>query len=95
MILCGITTWINERYVKETSRKVRDALNDRLKKGTYIPGPRYGYIKGLNGSLTVNEEVREAIKTIYYLYEEGYGTTAIANILNEEYKLIINIDKLI
>ena len=85
MILCGITTWINERYVKETSRKVRDALHDRLKKGVYIPGPRYGYIKGENGTLTVNEEVREAIETIYNLYEEGFGTTAIANKLNIEY----------
>ena len=44
--IVGITTWINERYVKETSRKVRDALNDRMKQGIYISGPRYGYIKG-------------------------------------------------
>ena len=85
MILCGITTWINERYVKETSRKVRDALHDRLKKGVYIPGPRYGYIKGPNGTLTVNEEVREAVQTVFNLYEEGYGTTAIAKKFNREY----------
>ena len=83
--IVGITTWINERYVKETSRKVRDALNDRMKQGIYISGPRYGYIKGKNGTLTVNEEVREAIETIYNLYEEGLGTTAIANKLNTEY----------
>lgn len=85
MTLCGITTWINERYVKETSRKVRDALHDRLKKGVYIPGPRYGYIKGPNGTLTVNEEVREAVQTVFNLYEEGYGTTAIAKKFNVEY----------
>ena len=85
MILFGITTWINERYVKETSRKVRDALSDRMKQGTYISGPRYGYIKGENGTLTVNDEVREAVQTIYGLYEEGFGTTAIANKLNTEY----------
>lgn len=83
--IVGITTWINERYVKETSRKVRDALHDRLKQGTYISGPRYGYIKGENGTLTVNEEVREAVETIYNLYEEGYGTTGIAKKLNTEY----------
>ena len=85
MIQCGITTWINERYVKETSRKVRDALDDRMRQGIYISGPRYGYIKGENGTLTVNEEVREAIVTIYNLYEEGLGTTAIANKFNREY----------
>ena len=83
--IVGITTWINERYVKDTSRKVRDAIKDRLKQGIYISGPRYGYIKGKNGELTVNEEVREAVKTIFDLYEEGYGTTAIAIKLNKEY----------
>lgn len=83
--IVGITTWINERYVKDTSRKVRDAIKDRLKQGIYISGPRYGYIKGKSGELTVNEEVREAVKTIFDLYEEGYGTTAIAIKLNKEY----------
>ncbi len=83
--IVGVTTWINERYVKETSRKVRDALSDRMKQGIYISGPRYGYIKGTNGTLAVNEEVREAVQTIYNLYEEGFGTTAIANKLNREY----------
>lgn len=83
--IVGITTWINERYVKDTSRKVRDAIKDRLKQGIYISGPRYGYIKGKNGELTVNEGVREAVETIFDLYEEGYGTTAIAIKLNKEY----------
>ena len=85
MILFGITTWLNERYVKETSRKVRDSLNDKMKQGTYISGPRYGYIKGKGGTLIVNEEVREAVEIIYNLYEEGFGTTAIAKKLNVEY----------
>lgn len=83
--IVGITTWINERYVKETSRKVRDALKDRLQKGIYISGPRYGYIKGENGTLTVNEEVREAVQTIFNLYEQGIGMNAITRKLNIEY----------
>lgn len=83
--IVGITTWINERFVKETSRKIRDALSDRMKAGIVIQGPRYGYIKGERGALTVNEEVREAIETIFELYEQGLGMTAIANKLNVEY----------
>ncbi len=83
--IVGITTWVNERYVKETSRKVRDALHDRLKAGIVIQGPRYGYIKGKNGTLTVNEEAREAVKTIFNLYENGYGTPSICRKLNLEY----------
>lgn len=83
--IVGITTWINERYVKETSRKVRDALDERMRRGVYISGPRYGYIKGENGTLTVNEEVKEAVQTIFDLYEQGYGMTSITKKLNTEY----------
>lgn len=56
-----------------------------MKQGIYISGPRYGYIKGKNGTLTVNEEVRAAINTIFNLYEEGYGVTSITRKLNTEY----------
>lgn len=83
--IVGIETWFNERYVKDTSRKVRDSLNNKMKQGTVIQGPRYGYIKGKGGTLTVNEEVREAVQTIFDLYEQGYGMTAIATKLNKEY----------
>lgn len=83
--IVGITTWINERYVKETSRKVRDALSDRMKAGVVVMGPRYGYIKGPNGTLTINEEVREAVQTIYDLYTNGFGFDAITRKLNLEY----------
>lgn len=83
--IVGITTWINERYVRETSKKVRDALSDRMKAGILVQGPRYGYIKGEKGTLKVNEEVKEAIQTIFNLYEEGYGMMAIAKKLNIEY----------
>ena len=83
--IVGITTWINERYVKETSKKVRDALNDRMKKGTYVSGPRYGYIKGKNGELFINKETANAVKTIFDLYEQGYGFSSIAKKLNIEY----------
>lgn len=83
--IVGIETWYNERYVKETSRKVRDSLGNKMRAGTVIQGPRYGYIKGENGTLTVNEEVKEAVQTIFDLYEQGYGMTAIATKLNKEY----------
>ena len=83
--IVGIETWFNERYVKDTSRKIRDSFNNKMRAGTLIQGPRYGYIKGKNGTLTVNEEVREAVQTIFDLYEQGYGMTSIAKKLNTEY----------
>ena len=86
--IVGIETWFNERYVKDTSRKVRDSLNNKMKAGTIIQGPKYGYIKGKAGELTINEEVRGAVQTIFIefdLYEQGYGMTAIAMKLNNEY----------
>lgn len=83
--IVGIETWFNERYVKDTSRKIRDSFNNKMSAGTLIQGPRYGYIKGKNGTLTINEEVREAVQTIFDLYEQGYGMTSIATKLNKEY----------
>ncbi len=83
--IVGIETWFNERYVKDTSRKVRDSLKNKMKSGTIIQGPKYGYIKEKAGKLIINEEVREAVQTIFNLYEQGYGMTAIAMKLNKEY----------
>ena len=41
----GITTWFNERYVKDCSRKTRDHMYSKQKTGRLIMGNYYGYIK--------------------------------------------------
>ena len=43
--LIGITTWFNERYVKECSKKTRDHMYSKQKSGRLIMGNYYGYEK--------------------------------------------------
>ena len=44
----GITTWFNERYVKDCSRKTRDHMYSKQKTGRLIMGNYYGYVKDPN-----------------------------------------------
>ena len=86
--LIGLSGWWNERYIKDLSRKVKSGMGTRLKNGLLIQGPKYGYIKKPGGKLIGNEEVREAIETIFNLYESGLGMRRICDILNAEYHFL-------
>lgn len=85
----GITTWYNERYVKDCSKKTRDHMYSKQKSGRLIMGNYYGYEKVFKDDipyLYVIEEIRPVIELIYKLYvEEGKGFQKIADILNEEF----------
>lgn len=43
----------------------------------------YGYVKGDNKMMIIDEEEAETVQTIYELYKAGNGTKVIAGILNE------------
>ena len=84
----GITTWFNERYVKDCSRKTRDHMFSKQKTGRLVMGNYYGYVKDKEDvtKLYVDEEIRPVIELIYKLYvQEGLGRKKICNILNSEY----------
>lgn len=85
----GITTWFNERYVKDCSRKTRDHMYSKQKTGRLIMGNYYGYEKVFKDDipmLFVIEELRPVIKLIYKLYvEHGYGFQKISEMLNTKY----------
>lgn len=84
----GITTWYNERYVKDCSKKTRDHMYSKQKSGRLIMGNYYGYIKDKDDitKLHVDEEIRPVIELIYKLYtEEGLGRKKICDILNSQY----------
>lgn len=85
----GITTWFNERYVKDCSRKTRDHMYSKQKTGRLIMGNYYGYEKVFKDDipmLFVIEELRPVIELIYKLYvEDGYGFQKISQILNTKY----------
>ena len=87
--LIGITTWFNERYVKECSKKTRDHMYSKQKSGRLIMGNYYGYEKVFKDDipmLYVIDEIRPAIELVFKLYlEEGYGFQKISEILNTKY----------
>ena len=84
----GITTWFNERYVKDCSRKTRDHMYSKQKTGRLVMGNYYGYVKDKEDvtKLYVDEEIRPVISLIYKLYAyEGLGRKKICDILNSKY----------
>ncbi len=84
----GITTWFNERYVKDCSRKTRDHMFSKQKTGRLVMGNYYGYVKDKEDAtkLYVDEEIRPVIELIYKLYAyEGLGRKKICDILNSKY----------
>ena len=84
----GITTWFNERYVKDCSRKTRDHMYSKQKTGRLVMGNYYGYVKDKEDvtKLYVDEEIRPVIELIYKLYvQEGLGRKKICDILKSEY----------
>lgn len=75
---------INEWYAKDTSKKVRAVFRNKGMSGQRLGGiAPYGYIKGENGELLIDEETAPVVKLIYQLCAEGYGTGKIARILHE------------
>lgn len=80
----GITTWFNERYVKDTSRKIRRALDARQKDGTLLTQPPFGYRRTEAGILETVQEEAECIRLIYDLYLQGYGYQKISAHLNRQ-----------
>ena len=85
----GITTWFNERYVKDCSRKTRDHMYSKQKTARLIMGNYYGYEKIFKDNipmLYVIEELKPVIKLIFKLYvEDGMGFQRISQELNTKY----------
>lgn len=82
----GIKTWYNERYVKDTSKKIKRAMRARQKEGTLAVNPPFGYLRNsLNKTvIEIDEEAAPIIQRIYSLYLEGLGFRQIASLLDKE-----------
>ncbi len=82
----GITTWFNERYVKDTSKKIRHALGAKQKEGTLITQPPFGYKRTGTKKETFEIVPKEAeyIKLIYDLYIQGCGYRKISTYLTQQ-----------
>lgn len=80
----GIQTWFNELYVRDISRKTKDALKTKQKNGE-VHDPHFGYMKDPDnkGKCIIDEEAAETVRLIFNLYLEGYGCQKIAKYLNK------------
>lgn len=84
--ILGIKTWYNERYIKDTSKKIRKMFKARQEAGTMIVPVPFGYQHVGNDKYAVEIVEREAeiIRYIDSLYLSGMGYRKIAYRLNEE-----------
>ncbi len=75
---------INEWYAKDTSKKIRAVFRNKGMSGQRLSTQApYGYLKGDNGHLVVDEETVPYVKLIFQLCIEGNGISQIARILKE------------
>lgn len=75
---------MNEWVAKDTSRKTRAVFKAKGMSGKRLSTQApYGYLKGEDGHLVVDEETAPVVQMIYELCAEGNGPSQIARILRE------------
>ena len=75
---------INEWYAKDTSKKIRAVFRNKGMSGQRLAANApYGYIKGENGHLVIDEETAPVVELIFRLCVEGNGPSRIARMLKE------------
>lgn len=83
--IVGIKTWYNERYVKDGSKKVRNALKNMQENGNLIMSVPYGYIKDpyVKTKYYIDDEAAIWVRKIFETYANGGGYKKTAKLLNE------------
>lgn len=83
----GIKTWYNEKYVKDTSKKIRRVLMARQKEGTLLTHVPFGYKRNEKNKQIIEIVPKEAeqIRLIYELYTQGLGYRKISAYLTENF----------
>lgn len=85
----GISTWINEKYLLDVSRKVKNSIKAKQKNGTHIVKDYVGYIKDPNDKhkLFINEDEAWIVRLIFEKYLGGMGARKIVNYLSDNHIL--------
>lgn len=79
-----ILSVINNFQVKLMAKKIKSVLRRNLIDGKVHSVPNYGYKKGLDNLMVIDEVQSEIVKRIYDLSLKGIGTNKIAEQLNKE-----------
>lgn len=75
---------INEWYAKDTSKKIRAVFRSKGLSGARLAvNAPFGYIKGEDGKLLIDEETAPIVELIFQLCMEGNGPGKIARMLKE------------
>lgn len=84
--MIGIKTWFNERYVKDGSKKVRNALKIMQESAELIQKVPYGYYKDpyVKNKYYVNKDIAIYVQKIFELYADGNGYKKTAKLLNKD-----------
>ena len=80
----GVMSQANAFYRKGLSKKIKQVLHRNLSEGKVQSIPNYGYKKGIDNLMVIDEEQSEVIKRIYDLSLNGIGTNKIAELLNKD-----------
>ncbi len=77
---------MNEVYLRDTSKKIKQVMNQKRLNGEYCACPPFGYKKDPNdkGKLIPNPDTADTVKHIFELAADGISCRAIAGILTEE-----------
>lgn len=76
---------VNEWFLEDLSDNIKTVLENKRKNGLFTGGiALYGYKKDPDkkGHLIIDEEAAQTVREVFKLYDQGYGKTAIARILN-------------
>ena len=78
--MVGIKTWMNEKYVKDTSKNVKEAIAKMQKEGRFVSNVPYGYMLDpfKKGQYYVDHTCARYVQDIFDMYLNGYGVSAIA-----------------
>lgn len=83
--IIGIKAWFNERYVKDGSKKIRNALKIMQENASLVGKVPYGYIKDpyIKHKYHIDQDAAIYVQQIFNLYADGNGYKKIAKILND------------
>lgn len=84
--ILGIKTWYNERYIKDGSRKVRNAIKIMQEKADYVQSVPFGYVKDPfnKEKYYIDPDAAVWVKKIFDLYINGHGYKSISTMLNNQ-----------
>ncbi len=75
---------VNEYYSRDLSQKVKSSVHMKMKKGEYKASfSPFGYKKGMDGRLMIDEEMASVVRLIFELALKGDKITEIPKVLNE------------